>query len=313
MTAIGTVTRLATMDRQELRFRLACEARNVVGRLRFKVSPPRLDRTALGRVLDPAAGPLVAAAIEAARRGDALAAHRALALHFQTRVSRWPLQASARATLAGAIRRDFRDAAREAGLRADRILDGRHDLLGFRNIALGNPPDWHADAVHRRRAPLMHWSRVPFLDPALGDHKIIWETNRHQVLAGAGDGALVDRGSPLSGHSGRPPRRLDPGESATGGRELGEHARARVPLAFVDVGGRVLLSRRGSRSDAVAGRSAVVDGSPAHPHPREPVDLFQPQHACLRRRTRALRGLDRVPRIAAERGPRRTRARDPAP
>jgi hypothetical protein len=186
MTALGTVTRLATMNRQELRFRLACEARNVVGRLRFKVSPPRLDRTALGRVLDPAAGPLVAAAIEAARRGDALAAHRALALHFQTRVSRWPLQASARAILAGEIRRDFPDAAREAGRRADRMLDGRHDLLGFRDVALGNPPDWHADAVHRRRAPLMHWSRVPFLDPALGDHKIIWETNRHQYWLALG-------------------------------------------------------------------------------------------------------------------------------
>ena len=54
-----------------------------------------------------------------------------------------------------------------------------HDLLGYRR-ALGNPPDWDADAIHGRRAPLDYWSAIPYLDPALGDHKVIWETNRHQ-------------------------------------------------------------------------------------------------------------------------------------
>jgi hypothetical protein len=34
--------------------------------------------------------------------------------------------------------------------------------------------------VHDRRAPHLWWSRVPYLDPAVGDHKIIWEINRHQ-------------------------------------------------------------------------------------------------------------------------------------
>ena len=42
------------------------------------------------------------------------------------------------------------------------------------------PIDWSWDPVHDRRAPEMHWSRVPYLDPAIGDHKIIWELNRHQ-------------------------------------------------------------------------------------------------------------------------------------
>ena len=34
--------------------------------------------------------------------------------------------------------------------------------------------------MHGRRAPGGFWSQVPYLDPACGDHKIIWELNRHQ-------------------------------------------------------------------------------------------------------------------------------------
>jgi len=42
------------------------------------------------------------------------------------------------------------------------------------------PVDWHYDPVHERRAPQKFWSAVPYLDPACGDHKVIWELNRHQ-------------------------------------------------------------------------------------------------------------------------------------
>src|SRR6185436_8026542 len=44
----------------------------------------------------------------------------------------------------------------------------------------GHAIDWHFDPVHRRRAPRTVWSAVPYLDPSSGDHKIIWELNRHQ-------------------------------------------------------------------------------------------------------------------------------------
>jgi hypothetical protein len=71
-------------------------------------------------------------------------------------------------------------AAREAAERADRLLDGYHDLLGYCDVAVGVPPSWHADAIHGRTAPLGFWADVPFLDPACGDHKVIWELNRHQ-------------------------------------------------------------------------------------------------------------------------------------
>ncbi len=34
--------------------------------------------------------------------------------------------------------------------------------------------------MHERQPPLAFWSAVPYLDPAYGDHKVIWEINRHQ-------------------------------------------------------------------------------------------------------------------------------------
>jgi hypothetical protein len=68
-------------------------------------------------------------------------------------------------------------AAADAAIRADRILAGSYDLLGYQRLAF---PDWHSDPVHNRRAPLVCWAEVPYLDPSIGDHKIIWELNRHQ-------------------------------------------------------------------------------------------------------------------------------------
>ena len=50
----------------------------------------------------------------------------------------------------------------------------------------GTPPDWHRDPVHDLEPPSAFWSRVPYLDPEFGDHKIIWEINRHQHWLGLG-------------------------------------------------------------------------------------------------------------------------------
>lgn len=186
MSARAAAGRLAAMDRRELRFRVTCEARKIAGRLRYAVSPPRWDRAAIVRTLDPQAAPLVARARDAAARQDYLAAHRALAEHFQTRESLWPLQSRRRVALSSAIRDAFPSAAAGAAARATGVMEGRHDLLGYRNVLLGNPPDWHADRIHSRTAPDGHWAAVPYLAPASGDHKIIWETNRHQYFLALG-------------------------------------------------------------------------------------------------------------------------------
>lgn len=70
---------------------------------------------------------------------------------------------------------------------ADWILDGRFDLLGLHNLDFGNPIDWHFEPVAGKRAPLLHWSRLNYLDAQVaGDKKIIWELNRHQYFATIG-------------------------------------------------------------------------------------------------------------------------------
>jgi uncharacterized heparinase superfamily protein len=81
------------------------------------------------------------------------------------------------------LRRRWPGAENQIVKRADRILAGYFDLLGFRGLSFGNPIDWHLEPVAGKRAPLVHWSRLNYLDADLfGDKKIIWELNRHQYF-----------------------------------------------------------------------------------------------------------------------------------
>jgi uncharacterized heparinase superfamily protein len=71
--------------------------------------------------------------------------------------------------------------------RAEALCRGEFDLLGYRQLSFGEPPDWHLDPVSGRRAPLVHWSRLDPLDAArVGDSKVVWELNRHQWLVQLG-------------------------------------------------------------------------------------------------------------------------------
>jgi hypothetical protein len=73
-------------------------------------------------------------------------------------------------------------------VRAERICDGKFDLLGYRGLSFGEPIDWHFEPVSGRRSPRVHWSRVNPLDAAVvGDAKIVWELNRHQWLVHLGE------------------------------------------------------------------------------------------------------------------------------
>jgi len=67
--------------------------------------------------------------------------------------------------------------------RAEKICRHEFDLLGYEGVKYERKLDWHFDAVHGKRAPLRPWFRVPYLDfRRVGDHKVIWELNRHQHL-----------------------------------------------------------------------------------------------------------------------------------
>ena len=65
--------------------------------------------------------------------------------------------------------------------RADRICEGRFDLLGYENLELGENVDWHYEPVSDLQAPMQHWKLFDELDSKeTGDKKVIWELNRHQ-------------------------------------------------------------------------------------------------------------------------------------
>src|SRR5947209_10785729 len=66
---------------------------------------------------------------------------------------------------------------------ADEIRSHRFRLLGYRDLSYGAKIDWHLDAVHGLRSPLIPWFKINFLHfEEVGDHKVTWELNRHQHL-----------------------------------------------------------------------------------------------------------------------------------
>ncbi len=65
--------------------------------------------------------------------------------------------------------------------KADRMLQGKFDLLGYLNLDFGRDVDWHFEPVTGKRVPLKHWKQFDELDTnETGDKKVIWEINRHQ-------------------------------------------------------------------------------------------------------------------------------------
>lgn len=85
-----------------------------------------------------------------------------------------------RSRAAALLRERWPDSVERSIERADAVLEGRFEIFGH-ELHFGDPIDWQLDPLSGRRGPLAHWSRIPFLDPeATGDHKVIWELNRHQ-------------------------------------------------------------------------------------------------------------------------------------
>jgi len=81
------------------------------------------------------------------------------------------------------LRRQLPDVAENLVREADEIRRHRFDLLGYEGLDYGPQIDWHLDAVHQKRVPLKPWFKINFLDfTKVGDHKVIWELNRHQHL-----------------------------------------------------------------------------------------------------------------------------------
>jgi hypothetical protein len=175
------LNRLRGMTRDEVSWRARAAVRIATDRIAVRLRRPAWQRDEIRRVLAPhVINERLDEAI-AARRWNAV--HDRLALHIRGRESRFALDPAASADLTDEVLRRWPAAAAQAGQRADAILAGRYDLLGYRALTFTGADgrvDWHLDPVHHTRAPMHFWADVPYLDPAIGDHKIIWELNRHQ-------------------------------------------------------------------------------------------------------------------------------------
>ncbi len=337
MRAARLLRRVAAMPAAEIRDRLASTMRREAARLAHRARPAawrrdelagraraadggarRRDRAPVGgthrrRAPRPRPSLRRAAAAMADRADDARrrrAARSALAFPMPRRTrSGGPTPSPTAASTCSAI-------ATSASASTTPESSGRHPRrLRSRRRRRSPAIDWHRDPVHGRVAPALFWSEVPYLDPACGDHKIIWELNRHQHFLALG------RAWWLAGH--RPAR-------ATFVRHLASWMDANPPLVGINWASMLELALRslswiwaleffvepaagGDRPDRqpigrapVARRSAARHRSPAAARRAEPVDLLQPQHPSARRSPRASTSPDaRCPSCAGRRrGPR---------
>ena len=77
---------------------------------------------------------------------------------------------------------------------SDDAEQGLVALLGYEPLRVGSPPRWQREARSGTEAPRRHWSRIDHLDTTLvGDHKLLWELNRHQYLLAPAFCWLLDR------------------------------------------------------------------------------------------------------------------------
>ncbi|MEO7964459.1 MAG: hypothetical protein ABIT38_11200, partial [Gemmatimonadaceae bacterium] len=87
------------------------------------------------------------------------------------------------ATTAGVVRARWPERVGEIVRAAQDVVAGRFTLLGHDPVNVPEPIDWHRDPIAGIRAPIAHWSVIPYLDASVvGDHKLVWELSRHQYL-----------------------------------------------------------------------------------------------------------------------------------
>ena len=178
---LNHLDRLRNMSGAELSWRARTAGRTLAQSVAVSLRAPRWERGSLAHILSPSV--LDADTQAAIARGDWAYIHDALARAMLSRAPRFVLDPAAAGDVRAAVLARWPGAATDAAQRAERILEGSYDVLGYRGLSFtpqGQDLDWHFDPVHDRRAPRVAWARVPYLDPAYGDHKIIWEVNRHQ-------------------------------------------------------------------------------------------------------------------------------------
>jgi hypothetical protein len=165
-----TAVRVGTMSRDELRTRLRQEIAKRQDAIGF-----RIGLASVSRELQASNG--------RARRQSSAA--RPLSLS----PGRFFFEARDLNSILDVMRQRFPDEVEQTIEQANRICCHQFDLLGFEGLDFGQPIDWHLDPVNGKRAPRKPWYKIRYLQfEEVGDHKIVWELNRHQhfvVLAKA--------------------------------------------------------------------------------------------------------------------------------
>ena len=183
------LARLRRMSWHEWRWRSQDALFTLVERAQVRAGT-RWNRGDLATILSGSASQVCARNIS---RGRWELVQRDLEALVLARPARFVLDPSSAPAVRDHVSCQWPDAAQHAAARADRLLDGSYDLLGYSNIqcAPGGRIDWHADPVHSRRAPRAFYADIPYLNPELGDHKVIWELNRHQHFLQLGRAAWL--------------------------------------------------------------------------------------------------------------------------
>jgi heparinase II/III-like protein len=181
MTIRARLRRVRRVSSGEVAWRARAFAQRTADRVAATLRPPAWRRASLARALAEGGELRDVRALLTTNRVQE--AHHALAAHVRLRPIRFLVHPSMRAPLTRRVLAAYPAADAEARAWGTQVCAGEYHLLGYESLRFddGGAPDWHLDPVSGRRAPVAFWADVPYLDPAsCGDHKVIWEFNRHQ-------------------------------------------------------------------------------------------------------------------------------------
>ena len=181
------LTRVLHMSGEELSFRVKGMVRTQRERVTTRLRGVSWNRSDLTSVLAP--GVMDRSLRNSIANRDWQRVARRVRATLTDRPARFVIDPGAARSLAREVAQRWPNAPVAAARAGDAILAGRYEILGYPSVSYRRGDrliDWHYDPVHDRVAPLQFWADVPFLDARYGDHKIIWEINRHQYFLALG-------------------------------------------------------------------------------------------------------------------------------
>src|SRR5882672_6687041 len=148
--ARSRINRLRRMSFAECAWRAGVVARTTADRLRGGLRAPHWNRRDLEQVLDVKV--IDAEMRDAIRREDWRAVQESLRHRLRHRAPTCTLDHSAAQAVREEVLSRWPSAAADASARADRVLRGQYDLLGYRSLTFpregASVVDWHLDPVH---------------------------------------------------------------------------------------------------------------------------------------------------------------------